>query len=65
MSDQRLPELLKQMRAAITKGDLTACLQLQGKVEDEWDAIKSRLVDLMIKSDHMQDDLCSLSDGEW
>ena len=43
MSEPRLPDLLTAMREAITEGDLTRCLQLQEKLENEWGAIAERL----------------------
>ena len=43
MSDQRLPDLLIAMRAAIARGNLTDCLSIQGQLEEQWDAIQERL----------------------
>jgi len=65
MSDQRLPGLLKQMRAAITKGDLTACLQLQWKIETEWGAIQEHLHTLGVKCDSIGIALRDLMGGVW
>lgn len=65
MGEKRLPELLNQMRAAITRGDLTACLQLQEKIENEWDAIQERLHTLDVKCDSIGIALRDLMRGVW
>lgn len=65
MGEKRLPGLLKQMRAAITRGDLTACLQLQEKIENEWDAITNRMGDIAMECGSLQMALDDLMDGEW
>jgi len=65
MSEPRLPGLLKQMRAAIAKGDLTACLQLQGQIEEQWDAIQERLHTLDVKCDSIGIALRDLMRGVW
>lgn len=65
MGEKRLPELLTQMRAAITNGDMTACLQLQEKIEEQWDAISDALEKESLDANRLQDVLSDLARGVW
>ncbi len=65
MDKPRLPDLLIAMRAAIARGNLTDCLSIQGQLEEQWDAITSRMADIAMECGSLQMALDDLMDGEW
>lgn len=62
---ERLPKLITEMRKAIDADDRKKCLRLQGRIEEEWGAIKDALEKAAVKADLLESALLDLTRGEW
>lgn len=65
MSDQRLPGLLTRMRRLLDTKEIDAAFVTLDQIEDEWDAITTRMADIAMQCGSLQMALDDLMDGEW
>lgn len=63
--NNRLPEVIAEMRRAIVAGDLSRCLQLQAQIEEQWDAITEALTMLQAASERLGTRMDDLKRGVW